>query len=148
MLLYASCTVLVALTGIYVLIPLFKEPGGSLDIELLGETEFDRLLNRKTIIYSNLKDLEFEFKMGRLSDADFRQLEAGYKNDAAIILRKLEQLGASESLDASIEKDIAARKAGLFALSSKESLRASRCPACGAEIIAGKKFCADCGHKI
>jgi predicted Zn-ribbon and HTH transcriptional regulator len=148
MLLITSCTVLAALAGIFILIPLFRESASGMDLELLAETELDRLLSRKTVIYKNLKDLEFEFKMGRLSDADFRQLEADYKNDAAVILQKLEQLGASEKLDESIEKDIAARKAGLFAAGSRESRHASRCPACGVEVIAGKKFCADCGHKL
>src|SRR5512136_816037 len=92
-------TALVALTGFYVLVPLFKEPKGNLDIELLVETELDRLLERKAVAYSNLRDLEFEYKMGRLSDADFRQLEAGYKNEAALILQRLDQLDAVDNLD-------------------------------------------------
>ncbi len=141
-------TVLVALTGCYVLMPLFREPAGNLDIELLAETELDRLLDRKSVIYANLRDLELEYKMGRLSEADFRQLEAGYKNDAAIILQRLDQLNASENLDEVIEKDIASRKAKLFAPDSKRVNDSSRCPSCGAEVIAGKKFCADCGKRL
>ena len=112
------CAALVLLAGGYVLLPLFREPKAALDIDLLAETELDRLLDRKTVIYRNLKDLEFEYAMGRLSDADFHRLEADYKNDAAIILAKLDQLGASEGLDEAMEKDIAARKAKLFAASS------------------------------
>jgi ribosomal protein L32 len=143
------CSAIVLLTGIYVLNPLFREPKGNLEVELLAETELDRLLNRKAIIYSNIKELEFEYKMDRLSDADFQRLEAGYKNEAAIILQKLDQLGAEKDLDENIERDIAARKnrhsAKKSALPSKES---ASCPSCGSAIIPGKKFCADCGYRL
>ncbi len=148
MMVWIACTALVALTGYYVLAPLFREPAGNLDIELLAETELDRLLDRKAVIYANLRDLDMEYKMGRLSEADFRQLEAGYKNDAAIILQRLDQLNASENLDEAIEKDIASRRIKLFASESKRAKDSSRCPSCGAEIIAGKKFCADCGKRL
>ncbi len=140
---------MVILAGVYVLTPLFKEPKGNLEVELLAETELDRLLNRKAIVYSNIKDLEFEYKMGRLSDADFQRLAAGYKNEAAIILQKLDQLGAEKNLDENIERDIAARKARLSRPGPPTPAQApQRCPSCGAEAISGKKFCADCGHRF
>jgi hypothetical protein len=104
------CSALTVLAGVYVLAPLFREPRGNLEVELLAETELDRLLNRKAIVYSNLKDLEFEYKMGRLSDADFHRLEAGYKGEASLILHKLDQLGVEKDLDETIEKDISVRK--------------------------------------
>jgi hypothetical protein len=146
--LWLTCAALVALAGFCVLKPLFSEPRSNPDIELLAETELDHLLDRKAVVYSNLKDLEFEYKMGRLSDADFKQLEAGYKNDAAIILQRLDQLDASENLDQAIEKDIAERKARLYASSSKGTQDSFRCPSCFAEIIAGKKYCPDCGRRL
>lgn len=145
---WVTCAVLTMLAGIYVLTPLFREPKAALDIDLLAETELDRLIDRKAVIYRNLKDLEFEHAMGRLADADFHQLEADYKNDAATILAKLDQLGASQGLDETIEKDIASRKAKLFAPGSGGVQESARCPSCGAEIIKGKKFCADCGQRL
>ena len=147
MLLFA-CAALVLLAGGFVLTPLFKEPRGNLEVELLAETELDRLLNRKAIVYSNLKDLEFEYKMGRLSDADFRRLEAGYKSEAAGILQKLDQLGAAKNLDEFIERDVAARKTKLFSSQPVPVQDSGRCPSCGTELISGKKFCADCGHRL
>ncbi len=135
------CTALVMLAGLYVLMPLFGKGKENPDLDLSGETELERLQDRKSVIYKNIKDLEFEYKMGRLSGVDFQQLEAGYKNDAAIILQKMESLGAGEELDALIEKEINKRKNNL-----KHGI--TKCPACGAEIASGKKFCADCGHKL
>jgi hypothetical protein len=142
---FLAGTTLTALVAIYVLMSLFKEPKGNLEVELLAETELDRLLNRKAVVYSNLKDLEFEYKMGRLGESDFRRLEAGFKAEAAEILHNLDQLGIEKDLDEGIEQAVAARKAKLA--SSKEQ-RPRVCPACGAEVIPGKQFCADCGFRL
>jgi predicted Zn-ribbon and HTH transcriptional regulator len=128
--------------------PLFREPRTSLDVDLLAETELDRLLNRKSVIYRNLRDLEFDYSMGRLSEDDFRRLEADHKHDAVNILAKLDQLGASDGLDEAIAKDIASRKSKLFESGAARVKESPRCPACGADIIAGKKFCADCGQRL
>jgi hypothetical protein len=91
------CTLLVLLSGIYALKPLFRKPKTSPEIEHVTETELDRLLDRKTVVYGNLRDLEFEYKMGRLSESDFQQLGAAYRNEAAGILQRLDNLGASEN---------------------------------------------------
>ena len=146
--LWIACTAVVVAAGFFTLRPLFREPAGNLDIDLLAETELDRLLDRKNVIYRNLRDLEFEHQMGRLSDADFQQLEAGYKNEAAAVLERLDLLDASENLDSQIEKDIAARKAKLSGSGSRRERGPAHCPSCGSEIVPGKKFCADCGHRL
>lgn len=147
MLIAASVT-LVVLAGVYILTPLFKEPKGNIEAELLAETELDRLLGRKAVVYSNLKDLEFEFKMGRLSEPDFRRLEAGYKGEAALLLHELDRIGADENLDDEIEREISTRKAKLFPRATEPAPEAELCPSCGAEKISGKRFCADCGLRF
>jgi hypothetical protein len=143
-----GCALITILAGVYVLTPLFREPKGNLEVELLAETDLDRLLNRKAIVYTNLKDLEFEYRMGRLSDADFRRLEAGYKSEAGTILQQLDQLGVEKDLDETLEKDIAANKARLFSPGPAKAKNQTGCPSCGAARIPGKKFCADCGHQL
>ena len=148
MLLIASCVVLTLVTGMFVFRPLFGESANSLDTLLTAETEMDRLIDRKAAIYGNLKDLVFEHEMGRLSDDDFRRLEAGYKTDAAMILQKLEQMGATESLEASIEKEIVSRKKAPPVDNAVPESKRVLCPFCSAEIIPGKRFCADCGHEL
>ena len=130
--------------------PLFKEPRGNVEVELLAETELDRLLTRKSVIYNNLKDLEFEFKMGRLGDDDFKRLEAGYKSDAALVLKRLDALGAQDNLDEKLEQAIQTRRSKLFGSNKGKahSREGATCPACNSPVIAGKKFCADCGQKL
>ncbi len=142
------CGTLIVLAGAIVMWPLFHEPKGNLEVELLAETELDRLLNRKAVIYTNIKDLEFEYKMGRLSDSDYRRLEAGYKGEAAAILQKLDQLGEENKTDEAIERDVALRKAKISGQVPVERKVSSACPGCGAPIIPGKRFCADCGRRL
>ena len=144
---WVACTVVVLVSGIYVLRPLFRQSAGNFDVDLLSETELDRLLDRKSVVYRNLKDLQLEFRMGRLSEDDFRQLDEGYKNEAALILQRLDQLDASEHLDEMIEKDIRAKKAKLFGTATRTAdllcLMLCRAPR-----IEGKKFCGDCGQRL
>lgn len=140
------CTALVLGAGYYVLLPLFREPKSLPGADLPAETELDWLLERKAVIYRNIKDLDFEHAMGRLSDADHGRLQADYKNDAALLLQKMDQLGDSAVLDETIEKDIAARTSALSA--GKTRQKNLRCPSCGAETSPGKKYCADCGKRL
>jgi hypothetical protein len=146
--LWIACAAVVVLTGFFVLTPLFKEPEGNLEMELLAETESDRLLNRKAVLYGSLKDLELEYAMGRLSDDDFHQLATGYKNEAAGILQRLDQLGDTRNPDDPIEKKAALRKSKRRGAGATEARDSSRCPSCGAQIIPDKKFCADCGRRF
>jgi hypothetical protein len=141
-----ACAALVMAAAIYTLNPLFRESKDEPSLEIPDEMELDRLLERKAVIYRSIKDLEFEHAMGRLTEADFRRLQADYKNDAALLLQRLDQLGASEKLEETIEKDVAARKASLVA--PQMDRKTLRCPSCGAETVPGKKFCADCGQQL
>jgi hypothetical protein len=144
-----ACTLLTVLAGVFVLTPLFVEPKGNFEVELLAETDLDRLLNRKAIIYTNLKDLDFEYKMGRLGESDYRRLENGYKGEAAAVLEKLDHLGAEKDLDELIERDISNRKSRLFpSAKSTEPADGTSCPSCGSPKVSGKRFCADCGQKF
>jgi len=142
------CAVLATVAGWYVVTPLFRKSDSSADIDLFAETEPDRLFDRKEIIYKNLKDLEFEYKMGRLSDGDFRQLSASYKNEAAAVLQELDRLDAHKNIEGTIEKELAVRKSELYGSGMGKDREAARCPSCGAETIPGKKYCADCGRRL
>ena len=146
--LWFVCAVLVSTAFFFVLMPLFKEPKSSLDMELLEETEADRLLGRKAVVYGNLEDLEFEHNMGRLSESDFQQLQEGYQTEESAILQELDRLEPSDKLDDIIEKEIASRKSRLYGAGTQKVQDASICPSCGATIIPGKKFCADCGKRL
>ena len=56
------------------------------------KTRLAFLKERKEQVYENLRDLNFEYKAGKLPEADYAQLRAGLEEDAAAILAEIEQL--------------------------------------------------------
>lgn len=144
--LLATCAVLTAAAAFLVIFPLFRVSESGLEIELMAETEIDRLIDRKSAIYQNLKDLSLEHAMGRLSDEDYSRLEEGYKEDAAAILYKLEQLEGSAVVDQGTAPKVALK--GEAQDRTQPAAIPGKCPSCGSDIIPGKKFCADCGHQL
>lgn len=56
------------------------------------KTRLAFLRERKETVYENLRDLNFEYKAGKLPDADYARLRAGLEEDASAILAEIEQL--------------------------------------------------------
>ncbi len=56
------------------------------------KTRLAFLKERKDTVYENLRDLNFEFKAGKLPEADYRNLRAALEEDAAAVLAEIQQL--------------------------------------------------------
>jgi hypothetical protein len=125
---WISCVILVLAAGGYALWPLFVKTTDD-TVVLPTETDEDYLAASKAAIYRNIKELEFEYKMGRLTEADFQRLETEYKGEAAEILQRIDALSAS-------------------GIMQEPDGKTDACPACGAKTIPDKKFCADCGARL
>lgn len=50
------------------------------------------LRERKDVVYENLRDLNFEYKAGKLSDADYDSLRNSLESEAASLLAEIERL--------------------------------------------------------
>ena len=59
------------------------------------KTRLMYLRERKEVVYENLRDLNFEFRAGKLSEADYESLKRNMEEEAAGILAEI----------ASLEKD-------------------------------------------
>jgi hypothetical protein len=77
-----------------------------------GPSELDALLRRKAVLYANMKDLEFEHQMGKLSEADYERLRSEDRAEAARLLQEIDALEDGGDADAIIEREIAAREFG------------------------------------
>ena len=62
----------------------------------LEKTRLAFLRERKEMVYENLRDLNFEYKAGKVPDSDYAQLRASLEEDAAAILAEIEQLERQE----------------------------------------------------
>ncbi len=56
------------------------------------KTRLSYLRERKEVVYENLRDLNFEFKAGKLPERDYQNLRSGMEEEAAQILAEIEVL--------------------------------------------------------
>ena len=56
------------------------------------KTRLMYLRERKDVIYENLRDLNFEYRAGKLSDADYESLRNSMEEEAANVLAEIAQL--------------------------------------------------------
>jgi len=111
--------------------------------------KYDYFLRKKSSLTTNMKDLEFEYQMGKVSEEDYQTLRQEYIEEKGIIEREMAVLDNVISIEAAIEQDIAERlKTGEIEEStpSQSVQKQSRfCPYCGTAIPAASVFCHQCG---
>jgi len=56
------------------------------------KTRLMYLRERKDVIYENLRDLNFEYRAGKFSDADYESLKSNMEEEAANVLAEIAQL--------------------------------------------------------
>ena len=81
-----GCALFAACLFVYV----FYQPG---EVET-GEkkTRLTYLLERKEATYENLRDLNFEYRAGKLSEQDYAVQRASLEDEAAAILAEIESI--------------------------------------------------------
>jgi hypothetical protein len=85
--------------------------------------------DRKARIYENLRDLQFEFRVGKLSDEDYQQTKLGLQKELAQVLAEIEN-------------------SGVIAPAPPPTPPANVCPNCGAKFPNPMKFCGECGKAM
>jgi hypothetical protein len=53
-------------------------------------TKLDQLLERRDMIYDNLRDLRFEYRSGKYSEGDFEAMKTALENEAAVVLAEID----------------------------------------------------------
>jgi hypothetical protein len=98
--------VLAALAAcVYVLLPLVRPS------RRREERRVEELARQRSAIYRQVLDLEFDYRTGKLAEADYREQSAALLAEAARLLAL--SGGAELDLDARLEQEIAAARASL-----------------------------------
>jgi len=95
------------------------------------------LEERKAQIYENLRDLQFEFRVGKLSDADYQKTKLDLQRELAKVLAEID----------SMTPQVKAKAAGAPAPAKPKS-DGRKCPHCGATFAQPLKFCGECGKAM
>ncbi|MGA7909708.1 MAG: hypothetical protein WCA16_20035 [Candidatus Sulfotelmatobacter sp.] len=56
------------------------------------KTRASYLRERKEVVYENLRDLNFEYKAGKVPDADYQSLKTSLQDEAATLLAEIARL--------------------------------------------------------
>jgi len=127
---------LTVLTFAFIIYPFFRRRLRSADS---AENEkLQELHSRRDTTYSMLKELEFDFRSGILTAADYRDLEAKYKRKAISILKDIDGSKKGTDVEEEIEDQV-------------RELRQSKgrlCPQCGTRYQEGARFCSQCGADL
>jgi hypothetical protein len=59
--------------------------------------ELDRLLERRDVIYENLRDLKFENRTGKYAEQDYEQMRDGLEREAAEVLLEIERVTGNQA---------------------------------------------------
>jgi hypothetical protein len=102
--------------------------------EPLPVSPIQHLEDRKYAIYDNLRDLQFEYRLGKLSDNDYQQTKQALQRELAIVLAETEET---------------VKRLGLArAAASKRKQQGSVCPHCRATFAQNLKYCGECGKAM
>lgn len=117
--------------GMFILDPMLRKKSASAYSDDYAETPMHHLLSRKDSIYTAMKDLEFDYKTGKLSDDDYNGLRAKFLAEAAGVLEQIDTLTGKGG-----ERRAASKAAG------------NKCEDCGFVYEKGDRFCPSCGAKV
>ena len=76
-------------------LPLLIAPSSLPEPEPLSPTA--HLLDRKETIYENLRDLQAEYHMGKLSDEDYQEAKQDLQRQLAQVLAEIERIESADS---------------------------------------------------
>jgi hypothetical protein len=97
---------------------------------------FAHLDERKASVYENLRDLQFEYRLGKMSDEDYRRSKLDLQKELAKVLEEVERLAQGQPQPVVVKAKAAASRARFV------------CPSCKAEFPQALKFCGECGKPM
>ncbi len=98
---------------------------------------------RRAAIYENLRDLQFEYRVGKLSDADYQQTKVGLQKELAGVLAEIERVNTGAATPTAPAPQVKA--AAAVAATPKPG---TVCPHCNATFAKPMKFCGECGKAM
>ncbi len=119
---------------------------------------FQHLDERKASIYDNLRDLQFEYRLGKLSDDDYQATKKDLQKELAGVMGEIDRVKASLGMKttqataqaATARAPKAPREAGkpTAPVTAAAQANGSVCPHCAARFEVVLKFCGECGKPM
>ena len=113
--------------------------------------ELKHLEARRQVLYENLKDLQFEYHQGKLTDEDYQSLKQGFLYDLAGVMDSIERLelrGGKQTKFSHKAEPIAERTSKSQQKHTAPSSERNLCPSCKKSNPEGNRFCGHCGQPL
>ena len=105
--------------------------------EVIPVSPVQHLQDRKSAIYDSLRDLQFEYRLGKLSDEDYKQNKLALQRELAVVLAEMDETMKRFGI-AKPEPVAAGPKANTGTV----------CPHCRAKFAQPLRFCGECGKAM
>lgn len=152
--------------------PLMRSGREDLDSVATDHRDTEDLLAQRDAAYAAIKELEFEYHLGNLSQRDYEDLRARYRQRAADILRRLDAAereaaaarkkahvaepsrngGAADEIERAVALLRQQREDRAPSAASGASRRrrgtGPTCPGCHSRVQATDRFCGRCGARL
>ncbi len=102
---------------------------------------FKHLDERKATIYESLRDLQFEFRVNKISDEDYQTTKLELQKELARVLAEVDRVKKELAITTTVVKPAPPPQPKLVAATNV-------CPACGAKFDKPLKFCGECGKPM
>jgi hypothetical protein len=102
------------------------------------------LEERKARIYEGLRDLQFEYRLGKLSDADYQRTKVDLQRDLAAVMAEMDRILAGATAAPTPSAPSAAETQTLELPAAPKAV----CPKCSAKFDKPMKFCGECGEPM
>ena len=158
MLLSLVIAVAISAAAIYFSVAPLLKPGRAAMI--LDDDKLTALLERKDATLKAIKDLEFDYRVGKIDDEDYQRLDQQLRRQAIGLIQQVEKVApVSSAVDDQLEAVIARMRkvqtgvpapapTGANGHGHGHKAAARFCTNCGQPLEAGHKFCAHCGTPI
>jgi len=106
------------------------------------------LEERRAAIYENLRDLQFEYRVGKLSDTDYQQTKLALQKELAGVIGEIQQMASAKATVASPSPATATATIVVPAGTPAPAKGDFVCPHCGADFPVAMRFCGECGKEM
>lgn len=107
--------------------------------------ELQRLEEAKQRLFESVKDVEFEYKAGKLSEADYQRVRADDLAQVAQIMARIDEITGNKKTTPKPETTTAESKA---TASAEPEVSGTICKSCRQDNPADARFCLRCGKPI
>ncbi len=97
------------------------------------------LETKKSGLIREIKDIELDYQMDKIDDADFEELTNSYRTQAIAVMKELDSIkGVSEKKEYSVSPEY----------NVPEDKKAGFCKECGTPLFSDASFCGVCGNQV